>query len=282
MVSVKVMWPRTPEERAKGSNKAFIAFATRKEAEDAVMALIGKPPLLVDGVRLQIRWGQPIPADKLARLIEAAGSGSSSSSGTLRGGAAGIRAVLGSVAESPAIRPGAVAPGHHPSGDHEHKAGAGPGQAHAASAGTSSVEGSAGAAATAEEAPFVLPRPPPGTQVVQVPTPNSVWTRRAADLVASYVADVGPAFEQALRQREAALWSPAAVAARAGRVPVEGLTGRAPGWGDPSEGLRAAAVSAAAAVGLGVGGDGGSLHPGLGRGRGLTGGGRGWGAQPAE
>lgn len=33
--SVKVMWPRTPEERSKQRNCGFVSFMTRVDAEDA-------------------------------------------------------------------------------------------------------------------------------------------------------------------------------------------------------------------------------------------------------
>ncbi|KAA0151663.1 hypothetical protein FNF29_04349 [Cafeteria roenbergensis] len=41
LVSVKVMWPRTEEERARGSNVAFVAFHRRRDAEEAIAALQG-------------------------------------------------------------------------------------------------------------------------------------------------------------------------------------------------------------------------------------------------
>lgn len=55
LASVKIMWPRTDEERCRTSNRAFVAFMTRKDAERALAALDGTvdgylitiPPLLL-------------------------------------------------------------------------------------------------------------------------------------------------------------------------------------------------------------------------------------------
>lgn len=41
LASVKIMWPRTEEERGRTSNRAFVAFMTRKDAERAMAALDG-------------------------------------------------------------------------------------------------------------------------------------------------------------------------------------------------------------------------------------------------
>lgn len=41
LASVKIMWPRTEEERCRTSNRAFVAFMTRKDAEKALAALDG-------------------------------------------------------------------------------------------------------------------------------------------------------------------------------------------------------------------------------------------------
>ncbi|KNC80292.1 hypothetical protein SARC_07340 [Sphaeroforma arctica JP610] len=39
LASVKIMWPMTPEERARGRNPAFVAFMNREDAMDAMHAL---------------------------------------------------------------------------------------------------------------------------------------------------------------------------------------------------------------------------------------------------
>jgi len=41
LASVKVMWPRSDEERFRGYNTGFIAYMTRKDAERAVSKLKG-------------------------------------------------------------------------------------------------------------------------------------------------------------------------------------------------------------------------------------------------
>lgn len=41
LASVKIMWPRTEEERCRTSNRAFVAYMTRKDAEKALAALDG-------------------------------------------------------------------------------------------------------------------------------------------------------------------------------------------------------------------------------------------------
>ena len=51
LASVKIMWPRTDEERSRNRNCGFVAFMTRKDAERAIKALNGKRwsfgPLLI-------------------------------------------------------------------------------------------------------------------------------------------------------------------------------------------------------------------------------------------
>ncbi|KAL0193190.1 hypothetical protein M9458_011486, partial [Cirrhinus mrigala] len=39
LASVKIMWPRTEEERTRVTNRGFVAFMTRKDAERALAAL---------------------------------------------------------------------------------------------------------------------------------------------------------------------------------------------------------------------------------------------------
>lgn len=42
LASVKIMWPRTDEERARERNCGFVAFMTRRDAERALKHLNGK------------------------------------------------------------------------------------------------------------------------------------------------------------------------------------------------------------------------------------------------
>ncbi len=41
LASVKIMWPRSEEERARGRNCGFVAFMNRKDGERALTALQG-------------------------------------------------------------------------------------------------------------------------------------------------------------------------------------------------------------------------------------------------
>ncbi|KAM9332444.1 LOW QUALITY PROTEIN: U2 snRNP-associated SURP motif-containing protein [Pholidichthys leucotaenia] len=57
LASVKIMWPRTDEERCRTSNRAFVAFMTRKDAERALAALDGKS---IMGFEMKLGWGKPV------------------------------------------------------------------------------------------------------------------------------------------------------------------------------------------------------------------------------
>ncbi|XP_026226810.1 U2 snRNP-associated SURP motif-containing protein isoform X2 [Anabas testudineus] len=56
LASVKIMWPRTDEERCRTSNRAFVAFMTRKDAERALAALDGTA---IMGFEMKLGWGKP-------------------------------------------------------------------------------------------------------------------------------------------------------------------------------------------------------------------------------
>ncbi|XP_060942551.1 U2 snRNP-associated SURP motif-containing protein [Limanda limanda] len=56
LASVKIMWPRTDEERNRTSNRAFVAFMTRKDAERALASLDGKT---IMGFEMKLGWGKP-------------------------------------------------------------------------------------------------------------------------------------------------------------------------------------------------------------------------------
>ncbi|KAJ8601663.1 hypothetical protein CTAYLR_007455 [Chrysophaeum taylorii] len=51
--SVKIMWPRSDDERRRGRNKGFVSFVRRDDAEDARGAMDDAP---IDGVA----WGKPL------------------------------------------------------------------------------------------------------------------------------------------------------------------------------------------------------------------------------
>jgi len=58
LASVKVMWPRTDEERARNRNCGFVAFMARKDAERALKRLNGKD---VMGFEMKLGWGKAVP-----------------------------------------------------------------------------------------------------------------------------------------------------------------------------------------------------------------------------
>ncbi|CAG0881397.1 unnamed protein product [Darwinula stevensoni] len=58
LASVKIMWPRTDEEKQRGKMCGFVAFMTRRDAERALKALNGKE---VMGFEMKLGWGKGIP-----------------------------------------------------------------------------------------------------------------------------------------------------------------------------------------------------------------------------
>ncbi|KAG7464550.1 hypothetical protein MATL_G00166730 [Megalops atlanticus] len=57
LASVKIMWPRTDDERTRVTNRGFVAFMTRKDAERALAALDGK---MVMGFEMKLGWGKAV------------------------------------------------------------------------------------------------------------------------------------------------------------------------------------------------------------------------------
>nr|XP_055058097.1 U2 snRNP-associated SURP motif-containing protein isoform X2 [Misgurnus anguillicaudatus] len=58
LASVKIMWPRTDEERARDRNCGFVAFMTRRDAERALKNLNGK---MVMNFEMKLGWGKGVP-----------------------------------------------------------------------------------------------------------------------------------------------------------------------------------------------------------------------------
>lgn len=58
LASVKIMWPRSEEEKARGRNCGFVAFMARKDAERALRGLTGKD---VMGYEMKLGWGKAVP-----------------------------------------------------------------------------------------------------------------------------------------------------------------------------------------------------------------------------
>lgn len=58
LASVKIMWPRSEEEKSRGRNCGFVAFMARKDAERALRGLTGKD---VMGYEMKLGWGKAVP-----------------------------------------------------------------------------------------------------------------------------------------------------------------------------------------------------------------------------
>ena len=59
LYSVKIMWPRTVEERLRDRNTGFVCFMNRTDAEDAMEACSEADPFNA-GRRLMMRWGKNV------------------------------------------------------------------------------------------------------------------------------------------------------------------------------------------------------------------------------
>lgn len=69
LASVKVMWPRTEEERARNRNCGFVAFMSRKDGERALKYLSGKE---IMGYEMKLGWGKAVPIPPQPVFIPAA------------------------------------------------------------------------------------------------------------------------------------------------------------------------------------------------------------------
>ncbi|KAL7052805.1 hypothetical protein ACKWTF_005021 [Chironomus riparius] len=58
LASVKIMWPRSDEEKARGRNCGFVAYMARKDAERALRRLAGKD---IMGYEMKLGWGKAVP-----------------------------------------------------------------------------------------------------------------------------------------------------------------------------------------------------------------------------
>ncbi|XP_075426207.1 U2 snRNP-associated SURP motif-containing protein isoform X3 [Ascaphus truei] len=58
LASVKIMWPRTDEERARERNCGFVAFMNRRDAERALKNLNGKQIMAFE---MKLGWGKAVP-----------------------------------------------------------------------------------------------------------------------------------------------------------------------------------------------------------------------------
>ncbi|KAI7898394.1 uncharacterized protein BX663DRAFT_525141 [Cokeromyces recurvatus] len=76
IASVKIMWPRTQEEKDKGNNCGFVSFMKREDAAEAIKQMDGKD---VEGFVLRVGWGKavPLPAHPFFVLDKKAPNGKS-------------------------------------------------------------------------------------------------------------------------------------------------------------------------------------------------------------
>ncbi|CAB4067787.1 SR140 [Lepeophtheirus salmonis] len=58
LASIKIMWPRTEDEKSRGRNCGFVAYMSRVDGERALNNLSGKD---VDGFEMKMGWGKPVP-----------------------------------------------------------------------------------------------------------------------------------------------------------------------------------------------------------------------------
>ena len=58
LASIKIMWPRTEDEKSRGRNCGFVAFMSRLDGERALNALTGRT---IDGFDMKLGWGKHVP-----------------------------------------------------------------------------------------------------------------------------------------------------------------------------------------------------------------------------
>jgi U2-associated protein SR140 len=69
LYSVKIMWPRAPEERTRNRNTGFVCFMNRRDAEDAMEACRDKDPFRV-GRPLTMSWGKHVRKEGANPLVQ--------------------------------------------------------------------------------------------------------------------------------------------------------------------------------------------------------------------
>lgn len=58
LASIKIMWPRTEDEKSRGRNCGFVAYMSRIDGERALTNLSGQ---MIDGHEMRMGWGKPVP-----------------------------------------------------------------------------------------------------------------------------------------------------------------------------------------------------------------------------
>jgi RNA recognition motif-containing protein len=57
LASVKIMWPRSEEDKARNANCGFVAFMTRRDAEEALKNL---EAVMINGHTMRLSWSKSI------------------------------------------------------------------------------------------------------------------------------------------------------------------------------------------------------------------------------
>ena len=188
VASVKVMWPRSEEERRRGWNSGFVAFMTVEGARDAMRALVGTR---IGGGHQAVRidWGKPValPAVPKFRQADAVAVERTTKTKPLAGGAGTIPQPAG--AQQDAGR--GKADGTSQGAEHVVSAGAVQSAVAGASDGNDAA-GDAGAGASG------------GVDAITVHRPVDERVLQIIDALASFVAVDGGNFEVEVMAREAA------------------------------------------------------------------------------
>lgn len=58
LASIKIMYPRTDDEKNRGKHCGFVAFMSRRDGERSLAALAGKN---IEGFEMRMGWGKPVP-----------------------------------------------------------------------------------------------------------------------------------------------------------------------------------------------------------------------------
>ena len=70
LASVKIMWPRTEEEKARNRNCGFVAYMRRKDGEKALNALKGWTGLLEIFIQFNLSTTATLGTEKSCRCRE--------------------------------------------------------------------------------------------------------------------------------------------------------------------------------------------------------------------
>ncbi|KAK7231718.1 hypothetical protein SO694_00123089 [Aureococcus anophagefferens] len=216
VASVKIMWPRSDDERRRGRNCGFVSFRERRDAADALEISTASPASL-GGLRLSVGWGKALaarPDDRPARAPAARPDDRPARAPAPRpttGRRGPRRRARTTGAQRPddraaARRPAAAA--RRPGGAARRAAGAARRPA-AAAAGRARA---AGAPAAGAPAAARASRGPGRRRAamrdddarVEVSAPVDEERRAVIELLASFVADDGFELEAAVREPEAA------------------------------------------------------------------------------